>query len=102
MSLKIQQEGRAVMLGRYITENKTTVRAAANYFGISKSTVHKDVSERLRTEDPELYARVKDILEINKQHPWVLLLCYSMPASFRNLMKNSLSEFLPVSIDSSI
>ncbi len=55
------------MLGRFITENKTTVRAAANHFGISKSTVHKDVSERLRTEDPELYARVKDILEINKQ-----------------------------------
>ena len=55
------------MLGRYITENKTTVRAAANHFGISKSTVHKDVSERLRTEDPELYANVKDILEINKQ-----------------------------------
>lgn len=65
--MKIQQEGRAVMLGRYIIENKTTVRAAANYFGISKSTVHKDVSERLRTENPELYARVKDILEINKQ-----------------------------------
>ncbi|SFW40668.1 putative DeoR family transcriptional regulator, stage III sporulation protein D [Ruminococcus flavefaciens] len=65
--MKIQQEGRAVMLGRYITENKTTVRAAANHFGISKSTVHKDVSERLRTEDPELYANVKDILEINKQ-----------------------------------
>ena len=65
--MKIRQEGRAVMLGRYIIENKTTVRAAAKYFGISKSTVHKDVSERLRTEDPELYARVKDILEINKQ-----------------------------------
>lgn len=55
------------MLGRYITENKTTVRAAAKNFGISKSTVHKDVSERLRAEDPELYAQVKDILEINKQ-----------------------------------
>jgi len=65
--LKISQEGRAVMLGRYIIENKTTVRAAADHFGISKSTVHKDVSERLRTEDPVLYARVKDILEINKQ-----------------------------------
>ena len=65
--MKLQQEGRAVMLGRFITENKTTVRAAANHFGISKSTVHKDVSERLRTEDPELYTRVKDILEINKQ-----------------------------------
>ena len=67
MSLKLQQEGRAEMLGRYIIENKTTVRAAAKHFGISKSTVHKDVSERLRTEDPELYGRVKDILEINKQ-----------------------------------
>lgn len=55
------------MLGRYITENKTTVRAAAKYFGISKSTVHKDVSERLRNEDPELFTQVKDILEINKQ-----------------------------------
>ena len=55
------------MLGKYITENKATVRAAAKYFGISKSTVHKDVSERLRTDDPELYARVKYILEINKQ-----------------------------------
>ena len=55
------------MLGRYIIENKTTVRVAAKHFGISKSTVHKDVSERLRTEDPELYGRVKDILEINKQ-----------------------------------
>ncbi|MBP5582245.1 MAG: sporulation transcriptional regulator SpoIIID [Ruminococcus sp.] len=65
--MKISQEGRAVMLGRYIIENKTTVRAAADHFGISKSTVHKDVSERLRTEDPVLYARVKDILEINKQ-----------------------------------
>jgi len=63
----MSQEGRAVMLGRFITDNKTTVRAAAKHFGISKSTVHKDVSERLRTEDPELYARVKDILEINKQ-----------------------------------
>ncbi|WP_303788315.1 sporulation transcriptional regulator SpoIIID [Ruminococcus flavefaciens] len=65
--MKIRQEGRAEMLGRYIIENKTTVRAAAKHFGISKSTVHKDVSERLRTEDPELYGRVKDILEINKQ-----------------------------------
>ena len=55
------------MLGRYITENRSTVRAAAKYFGISKSTVHKDVSERLRGEDPELFEQVKNILEINKQ-----------------------------------
>lgn len=55
------------MLGRYIAENKATVRDTARKFGISKSTVHKDVSERLRTEDPELFARVRDILDINKQ-----------------------------------
>ncbi len=65
--MKIQPEGRAVMLGRYIIENRTTVRGAAKNFGISKSTVHKDVSERLKQEDPELYSRVKDILAINKQ-----------------------------------
>jgi len=65
--LKAQPDQRAVILGRYILENKTTVRAAAKIFGISKSTVHKDVTERLRSEDPELYAQVRDILEINKQ-----------------------------------
>jgi len=65
--LKNQQEGRAVMLGRYIIENKATVRSAAKQFGISKSTVHKDVSERLKIEAPELYTQVKDVLEINKQ-----------------------------------
>ena len=55
------------MLGGYIAENRATVRDTARKFGISKSTVHKDVSERLRTEDPELFARVRDILDINKQ-----------------------------------
>lgn len=65
--MKAQPEQRAVILGRYILENRSTVRAAAKLFGISKSTVHKDVTDRLRTEDPELYAQVKDILEINKQ-----------------------------------
>jgi putative DeoR family transcriptional regulator (stage III sporulation protein D) len=65
--LKTQSEGRAVMLGSYIAENRATVRDTARKFGISKSTVHKDVSERLRTEDPELFARVRDILDINKQ-----------------------------------
>ena len=65
--MKTQPAQRAVMLGQYIAENKATVRTTAKKFGISKSTVHKDVSERLRREDPELYAQVKDILEINKQ-----------------------------------
>ena len=67
MPLKPQPEQRAVVLGRYIAENKATVRSAAGKFGISKSTVHKDVSERLKTENPALYSQVKDILEINKR-----------------------------------
>ncbi|MDE5583449.1 MAG: sporulation transcriptional regulator SpoIIID [Ruminococcus sp.] len=65
--MKQQPEKRAVILGEYIIENKATVRSTAKNFGISKSTVHKDVSERLKKENPLLYAQVKDILEINKQ-----------------------------------
>ncbi|MDD6847521.1 MAG: sporulation transcriptional regulator SpoIIID [Oscillospiraceae bacterium] len=59
-------EERAAMLGKYIIENKGTVRLAAKKFGISKSTVHKDVSQRLRYINPALYKEVKQILEINK------------------------------------
>ncbi len=59
-------EERACDLAEYIIENKTTVRAAAKEFGISKSTVHKDVTERLETINPPLYRQVKVILEINK------------------------------------
>ena len=65
--MKNQTEERAVILGEYILENRATVRATAKKFGISKSTVHKDVSERLKKEDPALYSQVRDILEINKQ-----------------------------------
>ncbi|MCD8187257.1 MAG: sporulation transcriptional regulator SpoIIID [Ruminococcus sp.] len=65
--MKTQPNQRAVILGQYIIENKATVRAAAKKFGISKSTVHKDVSERLPKVNPALYAQIKDILEINKQ-----------------------------------
>jgi putative DeoR family transcriptional regulator (stage III sporulation protein D) len=67
MRLKIPPAQRAVALGRYMVENQSTVRAAARKFGISKSTVHKDVSERLKKEDPVLYSQVKGLLEINKQ-----------------------------------
>ena len=45
---------------------KRQVRKAAKKFGVSKSTVHKDVAERLKYVDPQLYKEVKDILEINK------------------------------------
>ncbi len=65
--MKEQPNKRAVMLGQYIIEHKATVRAAAGKFGISKSTVHKDVSERLKMIAPQLYEQVKEILEINKQ-----------------------------------
>ena len=60
-------EERAVILGQYILETGSTVRAAAKVFKISKSTVHKDVTERLRRRDPVLYRKVKAILEKNKQ-----------------------------------
>ena len=58
-------EERAVELGEYILENKATVRAAAKRFHISKSTVHKDVSERLAEIDVQLYREVRAVLEKN-------------------------------------
>ncbi len=65
--MKGQPNDRAVILGQYILENNATVRAAAKKFGISKSTVHKDVSERLPKIQPQLYPEVKKILEQNKR-----------------------------------
>lgn len=59
-------EQRAVELGEYIVENKTTVRAAAKKFGVSKSTVHMDVSERLKKLNPPLYRKARKVLDINK------------------------------------
>lgn len=59
-------EERAAMLGEYIVENEATVRAAAKVFGISKSTVHMDVAERLKKVDPALYGQVRKVLEVNK------------------------------------
>ncbi len=59
-------EIRAVELATYIIENGATVRSTAKKFGVSKSTVHKDVSERLKKINPKLYKEVKDVLEINK------------------------------------
>lgn len=59
-------ENRPIILGEYICETGATVRAAAKVFGVSKSTVHKDVTERLSHDDPVLYREVKAILEKNK------------------------------------
>lgn len=57
---------RAEALGNYIVENRATVRAAAAATGISKSTVHKEVTHRLKETDRELYEKVREILELNK------------------------------------
>ncbi len=60
-------EQRACELAVYMIENRATVRAAAKRFGISKSTVHKDLTERLEQVNRSLYEQVKVILDINKQ-----------------------------------
>jgi putative DeoR family transcriptional regulator (stage III sporulation protein D) len=56
---------RAVAVAEYIIKNKTTVRAAAKLFNVSKSTVHKDVSERIARLNPEIHKRVKTVLDLN-------------------------------------
>lgn len=60
-------EERAKALGEYIVNNKATVREAAKHFAVSKSTVHTDVAYRLEKTDRELWLRVKEVLEENKQ-----------------------------------
>jgi len=64
--LKSNIEERACELAVYIIENKATVRSAAKAFNISKSTVHKDLSERLEQYNKTLYNQVKEVLEKNK------------------------------------
>ena len=59
-------EERAVELAHYIIDSKDTVRGTAKKFGISKSTVHKDVSERLKKINPSLAREVRVILDENK------------------------------------
>lgn len=59
-------EERAIELGEYIVENKATVRAAAKQFGVSKSTVHMDVSKRLERVNPQLFTEVREVLDVNK------------------------------------
>ena len=62
----ISIEERAVKLAHYIIDSKDTVRGTAKKFGISKSTVHKDVSERLLKINPRLAQEVRQILDENK------------------------------------
>ena len=53
-------------IARYIIDNNTTLRQAAKHFGISKSTVHKDVTERLVQVNPSLAAEARKVLDVNK------------------------------------
>ena len=64
--MKGNMEQRACELAAYIIENRTTVRAAARQFGVSKSTVHKDLAERLPQFNRGLYLLVKEVLDENK------------------------------------
>ena len=60
-------EDRACKMAVYMIETGATVRTAAKHFGISKSTVHKDLSHRLRQCNPVLYQQVRQVLDLNKQ-----------------------------------
>ena len=64
--MKTYIEERAMEIARYIIDNNTTVRQAAKHFGISKSTVHKDVTERLVQVNPSLAAEARKVLAVNK------------------------------------
>ena len=59
-------EDRAVEVAKYIIESNATVRETAKKFGISKSTVHKDVTERLQKINPNLATRARQVLDVNK------------------------------------
>lgn len=54
------------MVAKYILEKNTTVRQTAKTFGVSKSTIHKDVTERLKEINPSLAKEVKNVLDKNK------------------------------------
>lgn len=59
-------EERAMVFAHYIIDHNTTVRATAKEFNISKSTVHKDVTDRLKKINPAVAAQVKEVLDLNK------------------------------------
>ena len=64
--MQTNMEERSIALGRWILQNRGTVRSAAAHFGVSKSTVHKDVTERLEQYDRLLCRQVRQVLDINK------------------------------------
>ena len=64
--MKGNPEERAIALAQYVLEHNATVRSAAKKFGVSKSTVHKDITERLKKQNAILYAQVQQVLSVNK------------------------------------
>ena len=64
--LKEYIEERVLLIARYIIDNNATVRQAAKHFGISKSTVHKDITERLEQINPVLAQEARKVLNLNK------------------------------------
>lgn len=65
--MKGQPEERAVALAEYMVETGATVRQAAAKFGVSKSTVHKDITDRMRKMNHPLYGAVQGVLQKNKE-----------------------------------
>ena len=65
--MKTYIEERAIRTGQYIIETKATVRQAADKFGVSKYTVHKDVTSRLSKINPALAMEARKVLDVNKQ-----------------------------------
>lgn len=65
--MKEDLEERAQKLAVYVIENRVTVRAAARHFGISKSTVHKDLTQRLEETNRNLFSQVREVLDENKR-----------------------------------
>ena len=80
-------EERAINLAQYIIDSKDTVRGTAKKFGISKSTVHKDVSERLLEISPSLAKEVRKVLDENKAP-----LCFLNSAHQKTFRQRSMVE----------
>ena len=61
-----EEKDRCIRLAEYLIENKSTVRATAKHFGISKSTVHKDIAEKLPHANAALFKAAKAVMDLNK------------------------------------
>ena len=64
--IKFKDKDRCILVAEYVIENGSTVRSAAKHFGISKSTIHKDLTGKLKYISPGLYSDVKKVLNLNK------------------------------------